>query len=471
MDSGQYVREPLVSTPPPSHLTTKIQGRTKLSRLLTEFRTIEAFNYVSDEEDEGKDTNQPSIAPELYLDNSVMQTGKGLLAAAQLSASEGETTPTVVLRLSRLSQQDLDNDLRISNTVKQLQKLGITVELDLQAVSLDPPAPLRSFRLPHKINLDLSMLIALVSDLTHAPLASSREDAEARFQPQTDRSWKRRLERSKEKGGAGAEEEVPDSGAGGGAIEHCRELAAQSCQEIEHALLEEISNRIRSDSGNTNCELWTTQDAKNRFFSIVNKIGGEVEKRRARGLFGEGPLGIDAFWWESRYHIPTFHGLPVRVFATDLPPTQATYELSSFNGQISYTCRNMLQQPTRSDIKNSNTTEKKRTVVAPIRFAGRISVHTIVSLLWGAETGMVTLTSNKASVKALLREMRGFGLPVARASPSQACDEEEQVLDFAVWVTGPRSLAEVMRADSGAGGSAGLQHRPASCTLAVGDEI
>jgi hypothetical protein len=157
----------------------------------------------------GKEANQASIAPELYLDNSVMQTGKGLLAAARLSAGEDGTTPTVVLRLSRLSQQDLDSDLRIANTVTQLQKLGIGIELGLQAINLDPPAPLRSFRLPQKINLDLSMLIALVSDITHAPLPSSREDAEARFQPQTDRSWKRQLEKSKEKG----EPSVEDEGA------------------------------------------------------------------------------------------------------------------------------------------------------------------------------------------------------------------------------------------------------------------
>jgi hypothetical protein len=381
-----------------------------------------------------------------------MQTGKGLLAASRLSAGEDGTSPTVILRLSRLSQQDLDSDLRISNTVTQLQKLGIIIELGLQAISLDPPPPLRSFRLPQKINLDLSMLIALVSDITHAPLPSSREDAEARFQPQTDRSWKRRLERSTEKEGVCTEDEGANSVAGGGAIEHCRELVIQGYQEMEHSLLEEMGNKIRSESGTTKCEFWTTQDAKTRFFSIVNKIGGEVEKQRAKGLFGEGPLGIEAFWWESRFPLPTFHGLPVKVFATELPPTQAAHELSSFNGQISYTCRNMLQQPKRTDIKTSNSNNKQRTVVAPVRFAGKLSAHTIVSLLWGAETGMVTLTSNKASVKALLREMRGFGLPLARASPSQNGDMEEQVLDFAVWVTGPRSLAEGMRADSYTGG-------------------
>ena len=390
-----------------------------------------------------------------------MQTGKGLLAAARLSASEGGTTPTVVLRLSRLSQQDLDDDSRIYNTVKQLRKLGVVIELGLQAVNLDPPAPRRSFRLPRKINLDLSMLIALVSDLTHAPLPLSREDAEARFQPQTDRAWKRRLERSKEKEGVDTADAGPDSDAGGGPTEHCRELALQGCQEMEHSLLEEIGNRVRGESGDTNCELWTTQDAKDRFFGIIDKIGGDVEKRRAKGLFGEGPLGAGAFWSESRYPTSTFHGLPVRVFATDLPPTQVAHELSSFNSQISYTCRNILQQPMRLDIKNSNTANKKRTVAAPVRFAGRLSVHTIVSLLWGAEAGMVTLTSNKASIKALLREMRGFRLPLARALPSQPHDEEG-ALNFAVWVTGPRSLAEVMRVDSRVGGSTDLLHRTTS---------
>jgi hypothetical protein len=82
-----------------------------------------------------------------------------------------------------------------------------------------------------------------------------------------------------------------DSGAGGGPMEHCRELAIQGCQEMEHSLLEEMSNWMRSGSGSTKFELWTTQDAKNRFFSIINKIGGEVEKRRAKGLIWGRAIG------------------------------------------------------------------------------------------------------------------------------------------------------------------------------------
>src|SRR5690606_3623532 len=45
----------------------------------------------------------------------------------------------------------------------------------------------------------------------------------------------------------------------------------------------------------------------------------------------------------------------------------------------------------------------------------RLTAHTVESLLWGAELGWTTLTANRTSVKAMLKEMRrerwdgGFG--------------------------------------------------------------
>ena len=74
--------------------------------------------------------------------------------------------------------------------------------------------------------------------------------------------------------------------------------------------------------------------------------------------------------------------------------------------------------------------------VSVMRANARLTVHTVQSMLWGAELGWTTVTANKASVKTILREMASRG-PVR--------DEGDVVA--AIWVVDPRSLAEGMRAD------------------------
>jgi len=86
----------------------------------------------------------------------------------------------------------------------------------------------------------------------------------------------------------------------------------------------------------------------------------------------------------------------------------------------------------------------------------KLTVHTVESMLVGACEGMTTLTANKASVKALLREMKavqgvqGRDNRVAIEGPSVGCvasDDLECAAAAAIWIVEPRSLAEGMRAD------------------------
>jgi len=79
----------------------------------------------------------------------------------------------------------------------------------------------------------------------------------------------------------------------------------------------------------------------------------------------------------------------------------------------------------------------------------RLTAHTVQSLLWGAELGWTTLTANKSSVKAILRDMKQAG-DVGRfdrdvAESTEGCEIEKAAL----WLVDPRSLAEGQRADFG----------------------
>ena len=90
--------------------------------------------------------------------------------------------PSVTLRLTRLDPSPADlkeHDPRIARTIEELRVMSIDVQLGERDERLlwEPPDDAshrpRTFQPISRINLDLSVLIALVSDLTYAPLDSS----------------------------------------------------------------------------------------------------------------------------------------------------------------------------------------------------------------------------------------------------------------------------------------------------------
>jgi hypothetical protein len=279
--------------------------------------------------------------------------------------------------------------------------------------------------MPQNVNLDLSLLIALVTDITHSPLPESREAAETRFRPQTERSSKRRLEKN--------------PGTSEDAMEHCHALIEQASHEMEHGLVQTIRARFHNHPQEDKLQFWTTEEARDRFITIVNKIGGPEERLRAHALFfSDNP---DAFWEGSRItqdQRPNL--LRIRIFPTELPPPSAA-PARTFHQQLAATCRSILTRPSRQEVRAEEPGSK---LPAPTRFAARLSAHTVQSLLWGAEKEMVTLTSNKTSVRLLLREMRGYTLP--------SVDDQEGVakeaIPMALWIMEPRSLSQGMRNDA-----------------------
>ncbi|KAG8856277.1 hypothetical protein FRB91_000966 [Serendipita sp. 411] len=408
---------------------------TKESRLLAEFRGIEAFSYDSDEESdednptlEGETTQgkRPRLPLERYLENTVYETGHMLsLAAEEFSVSNG-FVPHIHMRLTRLEPSVEDE--RIQYTIDKLSALNVSVHRGQNNATFEATSQqsVTNYML-HNINLDLSLLIALVTDITHSPLPATIEDADILFRPQTERSWKRQLEKHP----LLSED----------ALEHCRALVEQTKDEMEYGMVERIWTRLQEIQGNSRPTFWTTEEARGRFLAIIEKIGGPDELRRSRALFREDKEAENDFWLDSRipaHQRPNF--VPIHILDTGSSIEPVSQLQHPFHQQVVTTCQSILKRPVRPEAKND---DPSKVIPAPVRFAARLSAHTIQSLLLGAERNMVTLTSNKTSIRSLLREMRGYALPAERDISLQA----GPTVPWALWIVEPRSLSQGMRND------------------------
>ena len=250
-----------------------------------------------------------------------------------------------------------------------------------------------------KVNLDLSLLVALISDITHTPLPKSHEGAEERFIPPASyMEWKkRRLEETVVQ--ESSEDDQDDNGngteSGSGvpkkkkvklpgqgkpeSIKHSRALANQTKQEMESAILKEIRDRLlqtvrlvhRDASSLKDVEFWTTMEARTRCLRIASKISGTRERERAKALLfspdpttttssgsGSGPgAGLKAaselYWKNSRYEEGYLPLPPVRIFPQTAPPSNkpsSSYDPSSplprspFFDRLVKTCAHILVQ-------------------------------------------------------------------------------------------------------------------------------
>lgn len=92
----------------------------------------------------------------------------------------------MTIRLTRLDPTST-TDKRVAQTIQKIRDMGIRIELGDQAVhpltadTTDVLSFRQALRPTRHVNLDLSVLIALVSDITHDPLPENPADAERRF--------------------------------------------------------------------------------------------------------------------------------------------------------------------------------------------------------------------------------------------------------------------------------------------------
>jgi hypothetical protein len=194
---------------------------------------------------------------------------------------------------------------------------------------------------------------------------------------------------------------------------------------------------------------------------IVTKIGGPAEMRRARALFptlsmdGDVPPSLSEqeaqYWADSRHQRGFLPLLPIRIFSTSNPPPLPSSQPAGFFSALEATCRALLaagsvpdRRATESEVTGADEDggeggEIQR--VSVVRTNARLTTHTVQSMLYGAAHGWTTLTANRASVKAILREVKMRGCDVHGRG-------DGAVKYAALWVIDPRSLAEGMRSES-----------------------
>ncbi|EIW79548.1 hypothetical protein CONPUDRAFT_125876 [Coniophora puteana RWD-64-598 SS2] len=502
----------------------------KNARILVEFREQDSYLTSSESESDDEPRNSVHRANGLRppaLDNSVLKMARALLAAAQDNPVPGTGgTPRVTLRLTRLSPEPAPGsgeatDPRIGKTIETLQEMGINVLLG------EGSGPDDSSLAPHSepvassmtrevtprptrcINLDLSFVIALISDITHSPVPSTEEEAQERYVPsQRYRDWKiKRLQQLSTTSDPthSTDSLVNDESSqqrwnGDDTTIHSRALAAQAVQEIYRGLLQDVQERLSSIyPGLDSVEFWMTWEARRRCLQIVGKIGGLRERLRAAALFppssnvgDEGDTGVPVddelmkqYWATSRYAQGLLPILPIRFFPSALPPEVNSADDSAqtpppFFRALENTCRTLLapdevlalgstdpplpsaSSPPYSEdaappaVNTDNAQEEPGEIpaAAVLRSCPRLTVHTVQSLLWGAARGWTTLTTNRSSVRTVLREVRRatgdswfsyHSEPPARGP----LDGSTSAADAAIWIADPRSLAEGMRSDAG----------------------
>ncbi|XP_006455242.1 hypothetical protein AGABI2DRAFT_209642 [Agaricus bisporus var. bisporus H97] len=450
----------------------------------TEFREIDS--YLTDDESDTEYEGMPPSLSQVDFENSLIRNARSLLQAATANPIEGTSShiPKITLRLTRLDPTPI---LRICETINVIRDMGIDIQLgersdaelakndtSLRSTSHHTSLPCRPTR---RITLDLSALIALVSDLTHFPLPSTTEEAHTRFiPPQEYRTWKETQSRITNKK---PQDKIPKV-----YIKQARALTRQLLQEMVKGLIQEIHDQLSSIVTNddfSNVEFWATPEARSRCLLIVNKIGGANEKRRVHALLDhkddlEG--GIQSYWKGSRYPVQYIPILPINIFPTTTysnhpdpisvlgPTAYAQFRPSRFGRVLKKTCeyilaheivvpdpRSRLHTKSPSSIElphhhhHDNTKEIQRAPVTKVN--PKLTAHTVQSMLWGAELGWTTLTGNRSSVKTILRDIKS-----ARVSGRLAESDLDVVVTdgnnedddpcAALWVVDPRSLAEGM---------------------------
>ncbi|KAG5725178.1 hypothetical protein E4T56_gene10197 [Termitomyces sp. T112] len=492
----------------------------KNSRMLAEFREIDSYLTDSDDSSyEKMEGAKPTLAQSEF-DNSILRMGRSLVVAAKANPLEGTgETPQVTLRLTRLDPSpalEKDGDPRIAKTLDLLREMDINVELgEREEAGLpqvptsksrsSPPSPPLPLIPSIHINLDLSVLIALISDLTHAPLPKSIGEANKRFiPPQSYREWKVKKNgmyaktNSKSKSQSTLMPDRVNSGVASDILKsknqptsptfdkvdldvtsdipsdfakHSRALTNQLLQEMGKGLLQEIHEKISLYPSETPVRFWTTPEARDRCLRIITKIGGVSEKRRAHALFWtvstllDKVLSLeeaeDLYWLDSRYPSKFVALFPIHLHPSSFRPdisrlsnVQSSTRIPRFFRALGQTCIDILSQETiphpralpEELVARKDIGEIQRAIVTKAN--PRLTAHTVQSLLWGAELGWTTLTANKTSVKAIMREMKATRVSRKLDGPASdggtVEDSSEKSRRAAIWIVDPRSLAEGM---------------------------
>jgi hypothetical protein len=271
----------------------------------------------------------------------------------------------------------------------------------------------------------LSVLIALCCDSTHHPLPTNTTELESRFRLRN-----------------------PD----GTMVElrgACRDLRDQLACEMQQPLMTELKARLSPEA-----QFWVTQEVRDRLPGLVDVIGGQAERSRARALFQE---GYD-FWEGSRWKGDegVLKNIRVRVIEDEEVVPE---ELSRFDRLVIDVCTAMIaatpnesphecESPPLLPIPTAKPARAPRPVrpkpsASPLR-PGTVfpagsklpSGHTLRTLIAGITRRATVLTNNRGAVLKVLREAG-----VTRGIPQ----DRDETVTARLWVVNPSSLAEWRR--------------------------
>lgn len=429
-----------------------LTARIKESRLMAEFR--EQDSYINSDYDDSDVESGCSVSQtQTGITNSITVQAEAVVRAVNAHVRPlGLPVPKVRYVLSRLEESPEGGyaDERIPATFAAIRDLGVELILGYQPPVSLPTAVRKPIAPTKRIMLDLSVIVALCCDSTHQPLPRNKDELEERFRPfRLDETGQRVLE------------------------DHTnvsKDLRDQLGWEMEHPVLEEIQARL-GEAGykDGDVEWYVTREVKDRTPGIVDLIGGPVEQRRARALYGESE---ESFWAESRYEgrEGILRNLRVKVLESDLEAELLGLELGSrrtmFDRGIVAVCERMISvvegNPPSSESTRSpspalvsqpagkyrggngrKARNRKRPHVSfppPLRLP---STHTLRTLMLGVKGGMTVLTNNRGAIGKIVREMGVHeGLPFERDDEAPT-----EVQSAAVWVVNPSSLAEWRRVD------------------------
>lgn len=449
--------------------------------LLSEFRNAES--YVVDDDDE---EDEPRLSLDLIKSQlaqgqvdgiasqcSIMKMARELQKAASVAQRKSQWgRPLVDVALTRLSLDDMSTSLegkfyddaeknrfeaRLRAMVVEMERMQLVVLLkdqrqlcegdeevrylpssiaSGQAAGSERVTPLPTLPSPHTIaatvrptstlNLDLSALVAFVSQISHLPLShlDGVQDADKCFRRD---HWKLDTPAAEEGG------EEADRGAH---TQHARALSDQLRREMTaDSFFDAVLQHLPADEP---LRLVCTKEAQDKFHEILALVGGPTEQQRGKSLFAQ--HGHDAdFWqgsrWEGDAGVRQRIALPVEAVAFDGASVAAPLPASkddddSFARLATRSVRDGLADLVHSAAATMGTGLQRQTP------------HTLASMLYGLQRGCSTLTTNMASVKWLLRD-------ITRAQQAEASTKghvlASQAGPFAFAVLFyPRSLAEKM---------------------------
>jgi hypothetical protein len=407
---------------------------------LHELRELDAYSEGSD-------------GDEAYLDvseTSLIKQCKEMIQAAEMNTLPDGSKPHLIYRLTRLTG-DETQDYRIQSTFHQISRMGVEIRygepVPPPKLELDIPSNKRLLLPTMNLNLDLSLLIAMISDITHAPLPSSEGEADRRFRPLDVRKQVQMK--------SSPDTHRPVSAEEAGAEIHSRALAAQLKQEMRCGLVERLEEVLSSvaSATSTNLRFWATLEAIQKCRDIVDKIGGPSETARCEAMFASlGSLCSPGFWSGSRHDgaLQILSRFEIHTLDASFVPQKV--DSSSFSSRLLTTCSRLLDES--CDVTKVNASVEDGQAVVKMKVP---SPHTIRSMLEGTRRGMTTITANRLSVRQIVRNMGGFhGLfdrdtaasflivePKTLAERKRLDDfERKETRPATFWVLDPRSLAE-----------------------------